>query len=80
MKRNERHTIMRKTKNPPFQIVKLGKQLGLDSEQISSILSNTQQFRERPFLRLGPPHYGGAFYGAVSINEFNIRKKQDMKE
>ena len=78
MKRDENHKIMKQMKNPLFQIVESGKQLELDIEQIDSILNDTQHTTEHVSFHLGPPLYGGAFYGAISINDFNILKKEDM--
>ncbi len=57
------------------QIIQLGKQLGLDAEQIQSILRTTQQTTEHLSFSQGPPQYPGSYYGTISISDFNITKK-----
>jgi hypothetical protein len=52
------------------RIVELGRQLGLTTEQIHSIMESTPHSTEPVSLSLGPPHYSGSFYGTVSINDF----------
>ncbi len=54
------------------QITVLGRQLGLTSEQIHSIMDNTPHSTEPVSLSLGPPHYPGSFYGTVSLNDFKF--------
>jgi hypothetical protein len=58
------------------QVEDLGKQLGLPTEQIQNILNNTQYNTEHLSFLVGPPMYCGSYYGTVSINDFNIPKKQ----
>jgi hypothetical protein len=52
------------------QITELGRQIGLTTEQIHSIMDNTSHSSEPVSLSLGPPRYSGSFYGTVSINDF----------
>lgn len=51
-------------------IAELGKQLGLSTEQIHSVMDNGPHSTESVSLSLGPPHYPGSFYGTVSLNDF----------
>jgi DNA-binding transcriptional MerR regulator len=53
------------------RIIKLGRQLGLSTEQINSIMEDTLHDTESVSLSLGPPYYPGAHYGSVSIIDFN---------
>jgi len=61
---------MKKGKDPTSQLLDLGKQLGLSTEQIHSILDTSPQKTERIAFPLGPPHYHSGFYGTVSIAHF----------
>jgi hypothetical protein len=54
----------------------LGRQLGLDTEQINAILDTNQHENEHLSFSLGPPLYSGGYYGTISISDFNIPKKQ----
>jgi hypothetical protein len=57
------------------RIIELGRQLGLTTEQIRSIMEDILYDTEPVSLSLGPPHYPGAFYGTVSINDFRTKKQ-----
>jgi hypothetical protein len=61
------------------RIVELGRQLGLTTEQINSIMDDTLQDIEPVSLSLGPPHYPGAHYGTVSIIDFNYERKMKKR-
>jgi hypothetical protein len=74
MKIKERHDTKKQISNPHSQIVELGKHLGLDIEQIQFILNDTRHTTEHLCFSLGPPHYGAGFYGAISINDFDVSK------
>jgi len=75
MKIHHRNTVLKQMMNPRHQIVELGTQLGLNMEQIDSILKEPQHTTEYLNLSVGPPHYCGTFYGSVSINDFSFLKK-----
>jgi hypothetical protein len=70
---------MKQIVNPRSQIIELGKQLGLNTKQMHSILNNTSHTIEQLSFSQGPPMYGGSYYGTISINAFNIRKKTMKK-
>ena len=61
---------MKKEKDPTSQILELGNQLGLTTEQIHVILDSSSQKTEQITFPLGPPHYHSGFYGTVSIAHF----------
>jgi hypothetical protein len=61
---------------PRSRIEELGKQLELPTELIQNILNNTKHDNEHISFSVGPPNYSGGYYGTVSINDFNIPKKQ----
>lgn len=71
------HDIMKHNKSSRSQIEEFGKQLGLPTEQIHSILNNTRHSNEYLSFSLGPPHYPAGYYGTVSINDFNIKKTNE---
>ena len=54
----------------------LGRQLGLDTEQIHTILNTNQNENEHLSFSLGPPHYSGSYYGTISISDFTVAKKR----
>jgi hypothetical protein len=54
----------------------LGRQLGLDTEQIHTILNTNQHEHEHLAFSLGPPHYSGSYYGTISISDFNNETNQ----
>jgi hypothetical protein len=66
---------MKQDRSCRSQIEKLGRQLGMTPEQISSILYNTYRTTEHHSFSLGPPMYCGALYGTISTIVFNNRKK-----
>lgn len=66
---------MKQTMDVRSRVEKLGKQLGLDTEQIHSILNKNQHDTEHLTFTLGPPMYSGGYYGTISINDFiNLKK------
>jgi len=67
---------MKQTINICSRVETLGRQLGLDTEQIHAILNTNQHEPERLSFSLGPPHYSGSYYGTISISDFTIVKKQ----
>ena len=55
-----------------YEFYQLGNILGLTKEDIIEIIKNPIAGKEKPILTSGGPLYpGGAFYGTISINEFN---------
>jgi hypothetical protein len=70
------HGIMRQIVKPRSQIMELGQQLGLNQEHLHTILHNTKQPMEHLSVTCGPPWYCGSYYGTISINDFNNRKKR----
>jgi hypothetical protein len=70
------HDIMNQKMKSRFRVEELGRQLGLPTEQIQTILNNTKQETENLSFSVGPPWYCGAYYGTISINDFNISKKK----
>jgi hypothetical protein len=66
---------MKQTINIRSRVEDLGKLLGLDIDQIHSVLNNTQRDNEHLSFSLGPG-YRGSYYGTISINSFNIPKQQ----
>jgi hypothetical protein len=75
MKRKKRYDIMKQNMRSRSLVEDLGKQLGLPTEQIQNILNNTQHSTEYLSFSLGPPGYGGGFYGCVSISDFDVVRK-----
>jgi hypothetical protein len=81
MKTAEKNKINQQIRNSQSQIRELGQQLGLNREQIYSILNNTHHITEEYSCVLGPPHYPASFYGTISINEFNnVFNKRERKK
>ncbi len=70
---------MKQILNTRSQIEELGKQLGLNTKQIHSILNNPTHMNEQFSLSQGPPMYNGGYYGTISIKDFNIPKKTTKK-
>lgn len=66
---------MKQSINVCFRVERLGRQLGLDAEQIKAIINTTQQEPEHLSISLGPPHYSGSYYGTISIRDFTVAKK-----
>jgi hypothetical protein len=67
---------MKQTMNICSRVELLGRQLGLDSEQINTIMNTDQHEPEHLSFSLGPPHYSGSYYGTISIRDFTQAKKQ----
>jgi len=58
------------------RVEELGRQLGLDAEQIHAIVNAPHDEPEHLSFSLGPPHYSGSYYGTISIRDFTPTKKQ----
>ena len=67
---------MKQAMNVCSRVETLGRQLGLDTEQIHAIMNTNQQEPEYLSFSLGPPMYGGGYYGTISISDFNVAKRQ----
>ena len=52
------------------KIYGLGIKLGLSKKDINDILKDTSIGDERTSFSMGPGRYGSAFYGTISINDF----------
>jgi len=61
------------------RIVELGRQLGLTTEQIHSIMNDTLHDTELVSISLGPPRYPGAHYGTVSVIDFNHSQITELR-
>ena len=55
-----------------YNIYILGKELGLNKQDIDNIISNPDKNLENVNFSNGPPWYPGGKYGVISINEFHI--------
>ena len=66
---------MKQTMNICSRVEKLGRQLGLDTEQIHAIMNTNQHENEQLSFSLGPPYYGGGYYGTISISDFTFAKR-----
>jgi hypothetical protein len=65
---------MKQSMNVCSRVETLGRQLGLDTEQIHAIMNTNQQEPEHLSFSLGPPMYSGGYYGTISISDFNVAK------
>jgi hypothetical protein len=61
---------MRQKKVNLIEIHRLGHTLGLGRTDIDVLLCRGTPREESLILSLGPPRYGGGFYGVVSIYDF----------
>ena len=52
------------------KIYGLGINLGLSKKDINDIMKVTSMGDERTSFSMGPGRYGSAFYGTISINDF----------
>jgi hypothetical protein len=60
---------MRQSMNLCSRVETLGRQLGLDTEQIKAILTTDHHENEHVSFSLGPM-YSGSYYGTISIKDF----------
>ena len=51
-------------------IYNLGNQLGLNNNEIRTILNNTRETKQQTVLTIGPYPYPGTHYGTISIRDF----------
>ena len=53
------------------KIYNLGKQLGLNNNEIRTILNNNKETKQNTALTIGPwpPSYPGTHYGTISIKD-----------
>ena len=66
---------MKQAMNVCSRVEQLGRQLGLDAEQINAIMTTTRHEPEHLSFALGPPHYSGSYYGTISIRDFTATKQ-----
>ena len=67
---------MRQTSNiKRVKLLELGKKLGLNKENMDTILKDILPRNEHLSFSLGPPLYSGGYYGTVSINDFKPNLK-----
>jgi hypothetical protein len=61
---------MKQKRTKKTDIYTLGRTLGLSNRTIKTVLNQTPQGNEQTKFSFGPPHYGGGYYGTISINDF----------
>ena len=52
------------------RIYNIGQNVGLSKEEIYDILNDITNRKEQSSFSIGPPCYGGAYYGTPSIKDF----------
>jgi len=60
----------RMNNNKIIRVYELGYMLGLNKKDMNSILNDTPLRNEQLSLTAGPPPYPGAFYGTISVKDF----------
>ncbi|MCX6663966.1 MAG: hypothetical protein NTZ75_06925 [Euryarchaeota archaeon] len=62
---------MKQKRTKTTEIYKLGQTLGLNTNDIKVILRHESSTKEQMVFAIGPPSYGGGYYGTISINELS---------